>query len=215
MTYAVLPAAGRSVRMGRPKLLLPLGKRTVIEHAIAAFQAAGVERIVVVAAADLPELADVAARAGASVPVLPEPTAQMRETVEAGLEFVEKRWQPTREDAWFLMPSDHPVLEPEVLRTLLLARDEHPAHSLFVPTFAGRRGHPVLIGWSHVEPIRGFDRSLGLNRYIRSQSAQTLEVPVTNAGILADLDTPADYERLRLSFFAAEGKDCDIETKAR
>jgi molybdenum cofactor cytidylyltransferase len=201
--------------MGQPKLLLPLGRRTVIEHALAAFQTAGVLRIVVVTTADLPELAAVAARAGASVHLLPEPTAQMRETVEAGLEFVEKRWQPTPGDAWFLMPSDHPALEPEVLRTLLLARDEHPSRSLFVPTFAGQRGHPVLIGWNHVESIRRFDRSLGLNHYIRSQSAHTLELPVPSAGILIDLDTPADYERLRQTFFAADGKGCDIETKGR
>ena len=48
--------------------------------------------------------------------------------------------------------------------------------------------------------IRALPQGLGLNAYLRSQSAATLEVPVLSPGILCDLDTPADYERLRAEF---------------
>ena len=40
MIYAVVPAAGRSSRMGRPKLSLPLGERTVLEQVILALRKA-------------------------------------------------------------------------------------------------------------------------------------------------------------------------------
>ena len=36
MTFAIVPACGHSTRMGRPKLALPFGERTVIEHIVAA-----------------------------------------------------------------------------------------------------------------------------------------------------------------------------------
>ena len=36
MRFAVVPACGHSTRMGRPKLALPLGDRTVIERVVAA-----------------------------------------------------------------------------------------------------------------------------------------------------------------------------------
>ena len=43
MPYALIPAAGKSRRMGRPKVSLPLGGRIVLEHVIAALQEAGIE----------------------------------------------------------------------------------------------------------------------------------------------------------------------------
>jgi hypothetical protein len=33
--------------------------------------------------------------------------------------------------------------------------------------------------------------------YLRAQAAETLEVPVAGEGVLCDLDTAEDYERLR------------------
>ena len=55
-SFAVVPAAGRSERMGAPKLLLPLGDSTVIEHVLAAWTASPVTRTVVVVRADDAEL---------------------------------------------------------------------------------------------------------------------------------------------------------------
>ena len=40
MIFALIPAAGKSTRMGRPKLALPLGEKTVLEHVIAALRQA-------------------------------------------------------------------------------------------------------------------------------------------------------------------------------
>jgi CTP:molybdopterin cytidylyltransferase MocA len=45
---AILLAAGLSSRMGRPKLLLPWGKTTVLGQVVATFARAGIEDIVVV-----------------------------------------------------------------------------------------------------------------------------------------------------------------------
>src|ERR1035438_4891955 len=47
----VILGAGRSSRMGRPKLLLPWGKTSVLGHLIAQWQALGAKQIAVVCAA--------------------------------------------------------------------------------------------------------------------------------------------------------------------
>ena len=47
-TFALIPAAGHSTRMGQPKLLLPLAGQPLILHTIAAWQQSRVDRIVVV-----------------------------------------------------------------------------------------------------------------------------------------------------------------------
>jgi molybdenum cofactor cytidylyltransferase len=182
--------------MGRPKLLLPWQGRLVIEQVIAALRAAGIARLLVVVSPDLPELARVASAAGAATFLLAAPTADMRATVEAGLAWIEQTWSPRDEAGWLLVPADHPVLDPSVVRQLLEAWQSQPDRTIFVPTHAGRRGHPTLLAWSEVAALRASPLGEGLNRFIRSRPERTAEVPVDSDLILADLDTPEDYARL-------------------
>jgi molybdenum cofactor cytidylyltransferase len=197
MTFAVIPACGRSTRMGRPKLSLEIGGRTVLEHVLHALRLGGVDSILVVVGPHVPELALIAEAHGVDVCRLPEETADMRATVEAGLTWLEQRFQPRPQDDWLLVPGDHPTLDPEVVRRLRQARQHHPSCTVFVPTFQGRRGHPTLIGWRHVAGIRAHPPGQGLNTYLRLQGQEVLELTVASAAVLADLDTPEDYERLR------------------
>ncbi|MEZ6078052.1 MAG: NTP transferase domain-containing protein [Pirellulaceae bacterium] len=55
-TFAIVPAAGRSRRMGQSKLLLPWRGTTVIEHVIEAWLRSRVTQVVVVARRDDLEL---------------------------------------------------------------------------------------------------------------------------------------------------------------
>jgi molybdenum cofactor cytidylyltransferase len=194
--YGLVPAAGLSRRMGRPKLALPVAGKTVLEHVLAALLGAGVGRTVVVLGPHVAELAPLAERGGASALVLAEETPDMRTTVERGLTWLEERYRPRTEDAWLLVPADHPTLRPEVIESLVRARTESPGRSIFVPTWEGKRGHPTLIGWKHAAAVRAQPAGEGLNAYLRRQAAETVEVPAASAAVLADLDTPEDYERL-------------------
>jgi molybdenum cofactor cytidylyltransferase len=197
MSFAVIPAAGKSIRMGRPKLSLPLGKSTVLARVILALREARIDSVTVVVGPGMAELAELANRAGAFALQLTADTAQMRETVEAGLAWLESRYKPTLADDWLLIPADHPVLNPEVVLRLLRARPENQKRSIFLPTFKGQRGHPVLLSWGHVLGLRNFSKEEGINAYIRQQAAATMELEMPFPEVLMDLDTPADYERIR------------------
>lgn len=199
-TFAVVPAAGHSRRMGQPKLALPLAGRPVMAWVIDALRQAGVAPVLVVVGPHVSQLIPIAADAGAEVLALPEETPDMRATVEHGLRWLEERYEPTPQDSWLLVPADHPTLESDVVRRLLDARTKNSTHSIGVPRFAGRRGHPTLIAWGHVAGIRAWPAGQGLNRYLRAHAAETLEVPVGSATVLADLDTPEEYQRLQKVF---------------
>jgi molybdenum cofactor cytidylyltransferase len=192
----LIPAAGHSRRMGRPKLALPLAGRTVLEHVVAALGQAGVEPVLVVLGPHVADLAGPAREAGAVVLVLPEATPDMRATIEHGLAWLQEQYHPAPGDAWLLVPADHPTLEPAVVRRLVEAWRQRPDCSIVVPTWQGRRGHPALIGWSHVAGLGGHPAGEGLNTYLRRHAEQTLEVPVEAPNVVEDLDTPEDYERL-------------------
>jgi molybdenum cofactor cytidylyltransferase len=196
MTVALIPAGGRSARMGRPKLSLPLRGRTVLECVVAALRAGGVGRVLVVVAPHAAELVALAEAAGARVHLLPHETPDMRATVEEGLRWIERVWRPHPDEPWLLVPADHPTLDPEVVRLLLREYDRRGDASILVPVHEGRRGHPVALAWHHVAGIRRHPADEGLNTYLRRTAAATREIAVPSAEILRDLDTPEDYERL-------------------
>jgi molybdenum cofactor cytidylyltransferase len=183
--------------MGRPKLALPLGDRTVIERVVSALHDAGVNPVVVVIAPHVAELAPLIMKAGADVVQLPSATADMRETVEQGLRWLAEHHQPTAEDGWLLAPADHPLLDANLVRALCDQLGCDRTKSIIVPIYNGKRGHPVLIGWKHVAGIRAMPPGQGIDAYLRDHAAETFELRVTNPAVLCDLDTPGDYERLR------------------
>jgi molybdenum cofactor cytidylyltransferase len=195
-TFGLIPAAGKSVRMGTPKLALPLGGRSVLQRVLAAVRAGGVAETLVVLGPHVAELAPQARAEGAHVLVLPEATPDMRATVEHGLRWLEEHCRPAAEDGWLLLPADHPALDPTVVPRLLEARAA-TARSIVLPTCGGKRGHPALIDWRHAAAVRGLPPGQGLNVYFRQQKEQTLEVAVESADVLCDLDTPEDYARLQ------------------
>jgi molybdenum cofactor cytidylyltransferase len=210
MLIALIPAAGHSNRMGRPKLALPLGNRTVLERVIDALRDARVDQIVVVLGPHVAELAEPARSAGADAMVLDQPTPDMRATIEAGLAHIEATHRPSHADAWLLCPADHPTLDAVIVRRLWEEFRKRPSSSIAVPTFEGKRGHPTIISWRHVEGIRNFAKDKGLNVYLRPFASETLEVPVDSADVLADLDTPEDYEKLRRRFAGLLGEQPDL-----
>ena len=63
-SFALIPAAGHSTRMGQPKLLMPLGDRPLILHTIDAWKRSRVNRIVVVVRPGDDALAEVVRSAG-------------------------------------------------------------------------------------------------------------------------------------------------------
>jgi molybdenum cofactor cytidylyltransferase len=201
MIAAIVPAAGRSTRMGRPKPALPIGDATVLERVVRNLRAGGVNRIVVVIG---PDPWDIQSLPGVDFCLLSEPTASMRASVEQGLLKLEEREQPTADDLWFLAPADHPAFTDEVVRALIDIHLRKPSHSIIVPMHAGRRGHPTLFSWRHISGIRAMPAGVGINAYVRQQASETLELPVEDPGVLVNLDTPGDYERL-----------CSLESRSK
>src|SRR5437870_408853 len=118
MSPLLLPAAGKSERMGRPKLLLPLGDTTVLGQLLRAAFSGGVTRALVVVRPGDEALAAEARGARAEVLVLPADTADMRATVLAGLDHLEANVPAGERTGFFLVPADHPTLSADVFRRI-------------------------------------------------------------------------------------------------
>jgi len=193
--FAVIPAAGHSRRMGRPKLLLPLGGKTVLARTLEALAIPEVAARIVVVRPDDDELADAATASAALVVRPPLPPPEMRASVEHALREIEARFTPDPSDGWMLAPADHPVLDQAVVERLWQEwRDRRPP--ILVPTCAGRRGHPTLFRWDLTPAIFALPPDRGLNQLLRDHQADVRELAVDAPSILVDLDTPEDYAAL-------------------
>ncbi len=201
MIVAIIPAAGRSERMGRPKLLLPLGPRRVIEHVLDAIAASRIDRTIVVVPPAADELAAIARAAGADVARLDQQTPDMRSTILRGLAHAESICGPRPPAAFLLSPADHPLQSPKIIDELI-ARFRGSAQSIVIPTHGGRRGHPVLFSWKHVAAIRAIPFDRGLNQLVAELAKEVEECPSDDPRVVEDMDTPHDYERMLRSFSA-------------
>jgi len=193
-SFAVVPAAGQSERMGCPKLLLPWGDTTVIGQVVAVWRASRVRHVLAVCRPYDTALQTACREAGATVVVPDEPPAEMKDSVRCALQFAERQFGAGEEDVWLLAPADMPRLSQGVVDQLLATHD--PARpAILTPVIRGERGHPVLFPWGLAAAIDQLGADEGIDALVRRYAAR--RVPVDQSGILQDLDTPADYAKLR------------------
>lgn len=199
--FALIPAAGRSRRMGLPKLLLDMGGQTVIARVLTSLRQAGLaNRMVVLHPQDILLKQEVELHGGRALVASVAPP-EMRDSIAFGLGQVARQLAARGESAdpnspWVLIPADHPVLMVETVRVLLDTVARNPGR-IIVPTHAGRRGHPTVLAWKHALEIDRIPDGQGFNWLINRDAADVVEVALSTPTVLFDLDTPEDYERLR------------------
>lgn len=190
--FAVIPAAGRSERMGTPKLLLPWGNRKLIEHVLEVWREGGVEHRIVVARHDDESLISICRDAGAIVCVPPTPPPEMKDSVAAALVLIEERFNPTSDDAWLLAPADLPLLSAQLIRRLQ-AEFQSSTTPVVVPRLPdGRTGHPVLFSWSLASKVPRLTN--GVKELLASEDIRY--VPWQSSDDFRDVDIPDDYHSL-------------------
>ena len=197
--FAVIPAAGLSRRMGRPKLLLPLGGQTVIRRLLEALDRPEIAARVVVLRQDDNALAAEVRSAGAIVVAPHSPPPDMRSSVQHALDTIRSSHSPTANDGWLLVPADHPLLAADVLTRLIGAWNASDA-PILLPRCDGRRGHPTFFRWSLADKVATIPRDKGLNELVRWHENDIGEIPIDDRSVLYDLDTPEDYEAMQTRF---------------
>jgi molybdenum cofactor cytidylyltransferase len=194
--FAVVPAAGESRRMGRPKLLLPWRNQPVLHHVCQAFRAGGVEKIFVVVRPQDAALATLVTQLSAQLVQPLESPRDMKASIQLALQQIEQQESPQPQDAWFVTPGDVPQLSSAVI-TRLRSHYDPALSQAYVPDCGGRRAHPALIPWSWRQRLENLAATAGLNQLLKG--ADTRLIPcadLLSEAALQDLNTPEDYRRL-------------------
>jgi CTP:molybdopterin cytidylyltransferase MocA len=189
---AILLAAGLSSRMGRFKPLMSLGTRTLIEHVLASMRGSGViSQFIVV-------LGHRGAELRAALTGLPDirfvenprfAEGEMLSSVQAGVAAL-----PPEAAAFVLAFADQPAVASATIAALVQQFRRSPV-PLVLPTYQGKRGHPLLISAALSAEILLTSDPDTLKTVVYRHLEKATMVEVADPSILEDLDTPEDFAR--------------------
>jgi molybdenum cofactor cytidylyltransferase len=193
---AIVLAAGSSSRMGRNKLLLEFAGRPLLCHAIDQALEARIEEIVVVggyqAAKVRAALSDRLGKPAVRMVESREHKLGMSASLKAGIRALKPET-----GAALVMLGDMPRISSALLKRLIAAYNPVEGQNIVVPTLNGKRGNPVLFDRKFFPEILELAGDVGARHLIGQHDDEVAEVPVEDAAIFADVDTPEAYERLR------------------
>lgn len=164
-------AAGRGERFlasgGKShKLAAALGGKAVLQHVIQAVENAGLAWHLVRPEGGTPGMGD---------------------SIALGVDA-------TREaSGWLILPADLPLIQPQSLQRVAEALTKH---SLVVPNYHHRPGHPVGFGREYLGELLALSGKNGAKAIVQlaRQQGEVKEIPLTDYGIRYDIDTLADLE---------------------
>jgi molybdenum cofactor cytidylyltransferase len=190
--FPLVLAAGASSRMGTPKEFLKFQGLTCLELVLGACREAGLGAPILVTRRErLPDLSTLlTARVGNPVAVVVNENPERGQTssLRTGLLAL-----PKKARGFLIFPVDHPLITATDLTDLVEAFASHSC-KVVVPSFAQRRGHPVVVDVALREPLLALPETGSARDVLRAHAADTRFVTFDDDRVLLDMDTPAAYQ---------------------
>ncbi|MFT9845972.1 nucleotidyltransferase family protein [Aneurinibacillus sp. REN35] len=190
MYAAILLAAGQSSRMGQPKGLLPWEGVPLLVYQIAQLEKSRIDHIILVLGHQ-PERYQALVSERTHVVWNEEWKQGKTRSIIKGLTAL----SPDCEAVLFVN-IDQPVSAGSIDR--LLAAYEEEEGDIYIPVAGGTRGHPVLFSSRLLPALSAItEEGLGLKGVIRDEQNKIVSVHMSDASVLYNFNTPADYEKGR------------------
>lgn len=183
---ALVLAAGRSSRMGGTnKLLAEVGGRPLVLRTVEAVLESQARPVVVVTGHQAEAVS--AALAGRPLTLVHNPAfgEGLSASLRAGLAAL-----PADVDGVVVCLGDMPRVTPAAIDRLIAAYNPTEGRTVCVPVDHGKRGNPVLWDRGFFAEMMTLTGDTGARSLIGRHADQVVEVPVEDAGILYDVDTP-------------------------
>lgn len=186
----LLLAAGKGERMGEVKQLLSLGRKRMIEAALDNLLGSRCDEIIVVLGFAADEIRPlIEGKERVKVVINPEFEGGMSTSIQQGL----KEISPRAAGILFAL-ADQPFIPSEVINALIEGF-QAGVKGIVLPTYEGKRGHPVILDRKKYETeifdLRG---DVGGKEIVSKHPEDVLEVAVASKGVVMDIDAPEDYQ---------------------
>lgn len=186
--WAIILAAGASTRMKRQKLLLPFNGKTIIETVAENVRQSVNSNVMVVLGSHREQIREQFVNYNVKFCVNENYPDGMLSSVICGF-----RALPKEAKAALIFLGDQPQI-PSLVTDLVIETWQKSGKGIVIPTFNGRRGHPVLIETKYKNEIKKLDPQKGLRLLSEKFKDDVFEVECNIPEILRDIDTPDEYQ---------------------
>ena len=191
MLAAAILAAGESRRMGEPKALVSVQGLTFVEHLFAATRLprVGITRIILGAHA-----AEISAKLKfdpAMIVVNPDWPRGQLSSIHAAIRSLPAH----ATDGIILCPVDHPLVSRHLI-SALIAQFDSSRKAIALPTYRGKRGHPVIFRATLYDELLAASPGVGARQVVWAHSQQIQEVPTEEEGVVLNLNDPESLKKV-------------------
>ncbi len=197
---AILLAAGLSKRLGRNKLLLPLGDETVVRKTAKAVLASAVTEVILVTGHEEAMVKQAVAGLNVRLAHNPRYAEGQSTSMIAGIEAAKEDTE-----AYLFVLGDQPLLTPGIVNEVIsLYKRSRPDALVAAPAYGGRRGNPTLFSAELKDELlrtSGDAGGRGIIRRLENESPGAIVFHhLPNDDIFLDIDTEKDYESMLRKF---------------
>ena len=193
-TAGVILAAGESTRFGKPKQLLKLNNKCLIEWVLDAAVGSRLKKIVLVLGHKhqeiLAALVKKARQSNLEVVINTDYKNGQSTSLQAGLSKIRDSFP----SIMFLL-GDQPMLDSETIDTLL-EQFWSSDKDICVPVIEGKRGNPVILSQKFYGRLAAIKGDIGARNIIRDHPDHVKEIEIDNPLCFVDIDTQSDYDKL-------------------
>ncbi|NJD60977.1 MAG: hypothetical protein C3F13_11550 [Anaerolineales bacterium] len=192
MISAIILAAGQSIRMRQPKLLMPWGETKVIRRVVDSVMEGGIKDICVITGSLHNEIIKVLADSPVRIQQNEDyANGEMLTSVQVGLHSLSDV-----SEAALIVLGDQPQIKPEVTREII-DRYQKTHYPIIIPSYKMHRGHPWLVEKSMWPFILKLTRPDTLRTFLSISEDKIDYITVNTPSILQDLDTQEDYQHYK------------------
>jgi molybdenum cofactor cytidylyltransferase len=190
MLAAVILSGGASSRMGSPKALVSYQGRPFLEHllSVTIHPAIGVRRVVL--GPDAEAIAKDIALAPEEILINHDWEQGQLSSIHAAL-----RSLPPDTEGMLLCPVDHPLVSAALIASLIDAFLASRA-PVVVPSYWGRRGHPVIFSAAVYDQLLNAPLAQGARAVVWKHKGEVHEVTTVEEGCVLNLNDPGAMERI-------------------
>ncbi|WP_319481130.1 nucleotidyltransferase family protein [uncultured Draconibacterium sp.] len=188
----VLLAAGASSRMGQPKPLLPWAEQTLIEHQVNTLSATG-QSVVVVLGNQAENISPILNGLPVKFIINKNWEQGMGTSIATGVRFVEQHFPDC--NGVLISLIDQPLITTDHLNKLLTNFEPGKQQIIVSQANSGWQGVPGIFDRFYFKNLLNLSGKQGAKSIFRKYIHQVKAIPCGE--ILADMDTPEQYIKLR------------------